>query len=74
MAKSRDAVNASKRPRARVRVGRTPRRGQDSGLWRPRLGQGTPEARSSGAAGGLGLLQVHSLPAPGASGMLGFLG
>ena len=49
---TRDTVNGSKRPRASVRVrraGRTPQRGQDSGLWRPRLGQRSPEAHNSGA-------------------------
>lgn len=48
---TRDAVNGSKCPRVSVRVlrvGRTPQRGQDSGLW-PRLGQRSPEAHNSGA-------------------------
>lgn len=46
------------------------------GLWAlaAKAGAEDPRGRNSGAPGGLGLLQVHSLPAPGASGMLGFLG
>lgn len=49
---TRVAVNGGKRPHASLhvrRAGRTPRQGQDSGLWRPRLGQRSPEARNSGA-------------------------
>lgn len=49
---TRDAVNGSKCLRVSVRVlrvGRTPQQGQDSGLWRPRLGQRSSEAHNSGA-------------------------